>query len=407
MNRFSKQFWMTLAFIILAGGAVNFYLRYYHPEFRTQYIGFSGEARKNPWLAAQQLLQQLNIETVNSKKLSLFLQQARAQDILLLTYDKQLSQEESDALIAWVKKGGHLILMSQMIKTKAKGQQPPENADAEEEEETEDFLLTYIGVKQYYHELSDEFVPLKFTWQHHNFTVNFDSYRTLALENPSLAIDFQLSDNKDKYLPFIRFKDEQGTITLITKMAIFNNHQIDKFSHAWFLTTLVTPSKITDITQHPKVWFLNVRVPPSLSLLDLLFKHAKPMLISLCVLLIFALVYTMTRFGFVLPAPRPLRRKLLEHIDATGLFAWRNRYLHHSIEHLQQEIKQLFLLRHNDWKLLSEADFCHALAKQTQLPLAEIQHAFQTQFQYHELLVTEQLKTLQQLKQLAQTSIEA
>ncbi len=407
MNRFSKQFWITLIFIILAGGALNLYLRFYHPEFRTQYVGFSGEARKNPWLAAQQLLKQFNIETVNNKKLSIFLQQAQAQDVLFLTYDKQLSQEDSDALIAWVKKGGHLILMSQMANTKTKSEETIENSDTGEEEESEDFLLSYLGVKQYYHEPDDKLVPLKFTWQQRDFTINFNSYRNLEVENPTLAVDFQIADNKDKFLPFIRFKDEQGTITLITKMTIFNNHQIDKYSHAWFLTTLVMPVEMTETTQNAKVWFLNIRVPPSLSLLDLLFKYAKPMLISLFFLFIFGLAYTMARFGFVLPVPRPLRRKLLEHIEATGLFAWRNRYLHQSIAHLQQEIKQLFLLRHNDWKALSEADFYHALAKQTQLPLAEIQQAFQSEFQYHELLVTEQLKTLQQLKQLAHTSIEA
>ena len=78
--------------------------------------GYRKEARGNPFLAAEQFLQRVGIETETVSGLHTIDRLPMSHDTLVLTSVRNsLSQRRIDELFAWVERGGNLIVLARDV----------------------------------------------------------------------------------------------------------------------------------------------------------------------------------------------------------------------------------------------------------------------------------------------------
>jgi len=311
-------------------------------------IGYEGEARDNPLLAAERLLERMGTPV---KSLEFLPDELDTQDTLIL-YGSFLNEEQIQQLIHWIEEGGHLIIVS-------------EN------------LLALLDIKQYQNGLNEAEIaqapPTEIVFTKDTLKVAF---------NPDYY--FEYSD----YEPALEISDEYGThlliyyygtglITLLSDIAFIENDKIGEYDHAQFFWELVHLER-----QAAHVWLLHSQIMEEIqpeknvpSLWLLLWKNMWTVIISATILLLFWIWSASRRFGSLLPEPPRARRRLLEHIEASGHFLWR----HNQAQVLLDSARQALLKRlesvHPDWLYLSQLELSQHLAQLCELPADEIEIA--------------------------------
>ena len=75
-------------------------------------------------------------------------------------------------------------------------------------------------------------------------------------------------------------------------------------------------------------------------------EFAWPVLVSMACLLVLILWVSCLRFGPIIPDPMPPRRRLLEHIEASGRFLWRYRQSKDLLHAVQASLLKNLEYRH-------------------------------------------------------------
>jgi len=336
-------------------------------------IGYEGEARDNPLLAAERLLERMGTPVKSVEFLPDVENELDTQDTLILygsfLNEEALSEEQIQQLIYWIEEGGHLILASEK-------------------------LFTVLDIKQYQNGLNEAEIaqapPTDIFFAEDSLKVAF---------NPDYYLEY--SD----YEPALEMGDEYGThlliyyygtglITLLSDLAFIENDKIGEYDHAQFFWELVHLER-----QAAHVWLLHSQMEEMLpensqmeemlpensqmeemqpdvpSLWLLLWKNMWAVIISATILLLFWLWSASRRFGSLLPEPPRARRRLFEHIEASGHFLWR----HNQAQVLLHSARQALLKRlesvHPDWVGLSQLELSQHLAQLCELPADEIEIA--------------------------------
>lgn len=318
-----------------------------------EYVGYQGEAAYNSLLAAQRLLGRFNLATETVYFLPNFEHKLRSTDtIVLLPNNTTFNPLQSELLLAWVRGGGHLILQSNPLW----------------DDLADNGLLIPFTVRRKTSQTTKKWTttPLKFKWRGQILQVIF---------NPK----YQLS-TKRKPLKFIKsayghhllhYRHGDGLVTILSDMNFMTNTQIGKYDHAQFFWQLIQLKKSTHF-----VWLADIRRHSTSSLWRLLWEYAWTLLISVAVLLMIWLWNSSRRFGSLLPATPRTRRRLLEHIEASGRFLWQQQ----QTDVLLQETRQVILKRlaqiHPNWLQLSReelvvhlAQLCHFSAEEVHTAL--------------------------------------
>ncbi len=323
-------------------------------------IGYEGEARDNPLLAAERLLERMGTPV---KSVEFLPDELDTQDTLILygrfLNEDALSEEQIQQLIYWIEEGGHLILASEK-------------------------LFTVLDIKQYQNGLNEAEIAqappteIFFTEDSLKVAFNPDYYLEYSDYEPALEI----SDEYGSHLLIYYYGT--GLITVLSDLAFIENDKIGEYDHAQFFWELVHLER-----QAAHVWLLHSQmeemppensqmeeIPPNVpSLWLLLWKNMWTVIISATILLLFWLWSASRRFGSVLPDPPRARRRLLEHIEASGHFLWR----HNQAQVLLDSARQALLKRlesvHPDWLALSQLELSQHLAQLCEWPADEIEKA--------------------------------
>ena len=117
-------------------------------------------------------------------------------------------------------------------------------------------------------------------------------------------------------LPIVRQAHGSGWIAVLPEAGRYTNDRIAEPGHADELWAVIATGGV------PAQATLVIR-GASRSLLSSLWQTAWPAMISLMVLVLAAGWRAARRLGPLLPDPETDRRSLLEHIEATGVFLWR------------------------------------------------------------------------------------
>ncbi len=122
----------------------------------------------------------------------------------------------------------------------------------------------------------------------------------------------------------------------------------------------------------PVVWVVGYEVP---SLWALIVRHGWMVLAAAGLWFTLWLARQVRRFGPVHPAPPLARRSLLEHIDAAGAFFWRHHLSRHLLTNLREQVVRRAASRTPEWSRLDEKARRDRLAELCALPPAEVEAA--------------------------------
>jgi hypothetical protein len=341
---------ILLLILLLAGGywfAQNFERQ--SEEIRS---GFSEAARRNPWLAAERFLQRLDIpvESLSGRE---YLLAPPAQIGVLLVRDlgPGLAPARQRELLEWVKAGGHLIVAAQRVP---------------DEDEPNHPLLERLGVTLQSLESSEQTqtpdpVRLMLPGERESLHVAFDQQRSLFVDETVPA--WQVPAVSGFHL--LRFDLGVGSITLLSDNQFFSNHEIDKHDHALLLARLAGDS--------PRVWLLYSSQMPSL--LELIWKHASYLFVSVCLTLLAWLWWLTHRSGPVLVETRSQRRDLLEHLQAAAEFLWQQDRAEGLQDQTRSQLEKQWLRHHPQMVHLDRQSRCEWLAQRTGLDPQAIEQA--------------------------------
>ncbi len=294
-------------------------------------VGASREARRNPYLALARLLERMG------KPVVVFDDPVRLEQLppppatlILPTSRLSLSDVRSEALLDWVEAGGHLVVVTysmwgepdrraDLILDRFDLRQhlaaPGEGEDDDAEAESEDAEpASPSSASEAASTFETETAEAWFAELEQPLEVEFA--QQFVWEDPKELAVWTVAGAEGAHL--IELRHGAGLIDALTDELFLRNDKIDRADHAEFVLRLLPSGE----GEPRPVWILFAEEWPGL--LALVRERAWPALISLGVLLALMLWRPLLRFGPLLPAPSPERRRWMEHLEAAGRFHWRH-----------------------------------------------------------------------------------
>ncbi len=345
-------------------------------------LGYPGEARYNPLLAARRLLETMQIKVKAVHHLPHIKHSLQPGDVLFWVQNyRALSVEKSQTVLDWVAHGGHALMISNSIENQEDTEQDP--------------LLEALHVQQRSLELTDQAIldtppaTVRLPDAETTFQVDFQPDYVLNLKETA-----QPTETHVLHLPH-----EKGHVTVLSDVWFLHNARIGEHDHAHFFWALL------NLQQRPeRVWLVyplnrglvdnsGIRRKPTQqsncedceagdgadseapSLWALAWNKAWFLLISLCALIIAMLWLASRRFGALLTPSSTQRRRLLEHIEASGEFLWQTGQANQLLRGLRQEVFKDLQRQQPTWLSLARADLSQCLGEHCALPPARVQSA--------------------------------
>lgn len=402
-------------------------LQQYETTTEKQASPRKGEASYNRLLAAQHLLERMGARTHNAPALLGKGQGIGKQDVIILPYRPiPLKQAELNWLTEWVAQGGHLITTGLDENTRswnpsdaiAASREPsassPVAASAPEGDflqpettdiSTQDNLLSAFNMGVYTSEASSAyststfrccqndadrqaiFNPKKSIW------IDDEVWGEDIWEDPK-ALWINNSDDSASHLVSLPYS--QGRISVASDLAWIENARtperdgIAVKQHASLLWHLVQSQP------HQKVWLITDESSPSLWFW--LWNYGRYALGALAVLLALAAWRSWVRFGPVLPAEHARRRRLLEHIQASGWFHWQQGHWLTLLGAAQNATQERIKHRQPQWHDLPKDALFDKLATHCQLPREQIVQAFAPHAAPNAQLFSQLISTLDRIR---------
>jgi hypothetical protein len=348
-------------------------------------IGYQGEARTNPVLAAERFLERMGTSAeshILDDDLSWDFFEGilnREDTLILLNKGRDLTEDQEYLLLRWVKAGGHLIMAAQQ----------------------NDALLKQFRITLSKNDLDENDIaqasPIAFYWQGYPLQVAFNPNYDLQ---PFYEPQTKISDESGTYALFYYFS--QGNITILSDLAFIKNNKIAEYDNAQFLWHLVNIKQ--PVTQ---VFFLRnhefdgtdskTDMP---SLWQLLWTNMSAVIISAMLLLLFWLWTVSRRFGFLLPEPPRARRRLLEHLEASGQFFWKQDQAVMLLNTARKALLKRLESEYPDWTQLSPKKLSQQLAQISDLSADEIKMALQETTPKTELVFTKAIQVLTKIRKI-------
>jgi hypothetical protein len=298
----------------LLGAAAWWFSQNFGFTERDEYVGLSGEARVNPYFAAKLLLERMGLRVQQKVDMARPETLADGATLVLAARRDDIDPPTLDALLAWVERGGHLIVGVETV-------------------DEHDPLLPAIRVQAYWPQVDeprDEPAaarpPAAAGGEQPARQSSTDTLEEVVLENgralrmrpvrgPLLA-DLQedsiWSHDTDEGARILAVAWGEGRITLFSTLRPFDNTRIGALDHAELLWQIVAPAR------GPELYL--VRHLETASLPRWLLQHAPLALAAAAVFIALWLWRVMLRFGPLVPAASHDRRSLLEHLRAVGRY---------------------------------------------------------------------------------------
>ncbi|HWA38896.1 MAG TPA: DUF4350 domain-containing protein [Burkholderiales bacterium] len=269
--------------LVAAGAAVIGFLVGFDRVTERVWVGYRGEALRNPFLAAERLIQRMG-GTTRHATTPADLSEAGPHDTVVLAAPRHaLGPADRERLLAWTGAGGHLVVEA------AQRRMP-------------DPLLDALGVARV---APPPKAPRPLLVDVGGGAVRAD-----------MGCCTRLSAQGTEGAPLVRFALGAGRVTVVADLGFARNASIGEHEHAELAWRLV---------QRPGGGAGAVLVfddPSGLSLVAWLAQNAWPALAGCGLLLALGLWHAAPRFGPVAPDPEPARRRLLDHLRASGRFLW-------------------------------------------------------------------------------------
>jgi hypothetical protein len=351
----SRTAWLvTLLVLVLLAGLGLWATRHFEKQEITLPTGLTGEAATNPLLAAERFLNTMGVATTHLDNSTDLLDRPQSGDVILITSDRQtLGQGRSQALLDWVRLGCRLVVTV-----------PHLPAD---EMPVHDPLLKALGLAVEYNDPD--------TSEYADYLdvdlPGADDFLQVAFGTDYVLSGARASDRvvaNDWGVVMIRRQLGRGAVTVLSDLDFIQYLEIGDYDHARFLWYLVDGTG--------KVWLIFNNDMPALW--DWLWQHATEAMTALTLLLFVWLWSRSRRFGPLLGEPAPVRRRILEHIDANGRFLWHQRRATYLIGAVREALLASAARRFPAWSGMTEAARAGHLADLIHRDAEAVQHTLAT-----------------------------
>lgn len=444
------------AICVLLMGSIGYYV-YNEFELVTVEIdeGYSEEARRNPYLAADRWLDRAGVQANTLKGLSKIDDLPNTEDTLIIFSSRMvLSKRRNKELRTWIENGGHLITTAQATYNN-------------ETNSSADRFLDEFGLQRYRSEYLNRQVEKQEVREYDtksaddNDTVkNEESNVQNIRENANVDQEDNLSENDIKSI-FYSLGIDEKLETCSTKLKQALGSECDKevlnsltqitfglendpvnvyldtqhhlydhtetaaahagsnigthliqYHHGKGLLTIVTDStlwqnaKISLFDHAYLLWLLTGESQNVWILYDvdidhwaiLLGKNAPEFILSFVILLLLWVSYRSYRFGPIISTHRSERRELMEHIEASAQFCWQYNLREQLASTLRNEILLLAGNRHPGFSHLSPGDQDALLCQWLNTDIQSIKSLMRTATPYKETEFTSFCQHLQALR---------
>lgn len=367
---------LAFAAVLLALGTAWFLTNFERVEEEV-YVGYQGAALGNPFLAAERLFTRLGAPARTLPSAPSELPPAD-HTLLLLSPVRSVSAERAKEIVAWVHEGGRLVVALD----DAPSLDPllrhwgvtATDAAASDDGEPEELLIPLRGKKPV-----NKPVMVK---------AEIPRSRRLATTRDDAEIEIR----GDAGISLVRYAAGQGSVTFIADTTFLSNDGIGEHDHAALAWALVHGGTAD---QPAGVWLAVRDTVPTLA--QLLARHAWMALASGAALVAAWLWAAGSRFGPRLPEPAHHRRSLLEHIEASGAFLWRNGRGWDLVHDARQALLHRVEVREPSWVRLPPPELVKRLAAGSGLPAPRVDRALHGDVSFTSDLVTI-LQTLEILR---------
>ena len=383
--------------ICFVGAAIAIFFHTFERGTDMRYRAASLEAAQNPYLAWERLLVGMGHEVRRIQQPRTFDSELPPTDAAIFYPINRLTlgEERSARLLEWAEQGGHLWVVTWSL--------------WENESRLEDPILDRLGVHQHRAHQDDlatmldeiidpeevdtpetpteendssqdeeewEWVPQNMlqiwpavNWESASFTLN-DEERTLSvyfdeqfwLEFESVNPSLTLAGESGTHLA--RLPVGKGFITVMTDDYFIRNDALVEAAHAEIALRVLRTDQERSV-----VWLVLSEQWPSLS--EIVWHNGWTVLIGAVCCLFAWLWRSLIRFGPWIPEEAPVRRSLLEHVEASGRLLARyhpDALIHASREALHESLRA----RRPSWLRLSPSEQIERLAKISSLPPEEV-----------------------------------
>jgi len=321
----TREILIALLIVSLGATGTAWFLANFEQVTEKVMVGFRGEARRNPWLAAERLLERMNFPASELREFEGL--RKLAPDTLLILPDRRqtISEPIREHIMDWVHRGGFLVVEAEY----------PSIADP---------LVSGLGVervKNVDHDMDDatekkarDLENERGDSGHTTQSVDENSLDLTVVRFPESALTslvwmearFSL-DSDDAWFQagaenaanLLLLREGDGVVAVLNDFDFATNSEISDLNHAQFVVELARFAGRSG----PVVFFNNPGQP---SLMKWLRSHAWAPISAAILALILWLWRIIPRFGPVAPDPERARRRLLDHLRASGRFLWAKRH---------------------------------------------------------------------------------
>ncbi len=371
----SRTAWLITVLVVSLLGGLGYWLSQ-HLEKREIELptGLQGEAATNPLLAAQRFLTTTGIASTHVEETARLFSRLGRDDVLLISSDRQtLGQQRTAALLDWVDEGGRLIVTVAHL--------------SDEEQPLQDPLLEILGLNLQHHDedLSEYADFLDVDWPGATDFMRIQIHPRYFIEGTQAG---DLTITNDWGAVLVRRQLGEGSITVITDLDFIQFLRIGEYDHAAFLWYLVDG-------QGP-VWLLSHNDMPSLW--QWLWQHAPEMMTAVLLWLVLWLWSRGRRFGPRLSEAPPVRRRILEHVDANGRFLWQQKQSRQLVTAVRKHLMALAATRHPGWGAMSHEEQAELLAGPGQHTGTSVRHLLRETDIPHQHEFTRTIRQLEMIR---------
>jgi hypothetical protein len=285
-----QALWTIVVVLVVLGGAVWFFNNFERVPDK-EWTGYQGEARRNGFLAAERLLDRMGLR-VRHLKTPIELRELPANGTLILPARRNaLAPAERERLLEWVEAGSLVV----------------EN----ENHRLPDPILDALGVEREPVKAPGQSRATEARLPHSADALKVSLASGQTLVAPEGA--FRVQDRTVTQL--VHFKRGRGQVTALNDFGFMRNAGVGQNDHAefdWQLVRFLPGTAAVFVFDNPQ----------KLSLFEWLVDNAWAVLASGALLLAAWLWRIAPRFGPMAPDPEPVRRRLLDHLRASGRFQW-------------------------------------------------------------------------------------
>ena len=372
MNRWLLLSLAGLTAVLLVAGGVWFYTNFARVEERVD-VGFKGEARTNPLLAARRFLDR---GESRARSMASLVGLPRTDGTLVMAAQRfDVGPERADQLLGWVRAGGHLVVTANAAPT---GDRPP----------AEDWLLDKIGVVSVHGSAELPRLPANVDVPEADdfLQVMFSPSQTLRARSgaPEQVVRGEGGDH------VLRYRLGKGFLTVLSDSAFMQNRSIGCYDHAAFLWYL------THFKRNGEIWLVyGGDMPP---LWKWLWQQAWMVWVSAGVLLLAWAARHRLRFGPLVTPPALARRRLLDHIRASGHFLWQNGQQASLLKTTRDVLKRTLAARHPALSGASSAALAGFLGERVGSDPERVRRALFEPYPRHEHEFTEAISLLETIR---------